>query len=468
MKRTVRGRQGVTPKNGGQKPRPGHRTEKKLALEVLREMARCPASTIQETATHHVMLFGFLSCFVRARHGRYSPSAWLRRRATNSQQSAIRDLVKAAWKDKQILASDIVSQLGQMDRSLAMRAADLFERFADLLEGRMLPSPISPYEALGYLSNLREWLDGMASNDEYLPSIMSEQLDEGTGEADALYRPLAEILCMKVLIDVFATAGEEMSLIIDDANLKLARILTRMFRRLKAARQAAISLSPWIVELHIDSVQWNGMTGSCYHDCGRQYFADQAESIYRLVRPVAFACTLKHEPDSLTPEELCAKWKDVIALTPPLSDDEPRNLMVRLGHEAGRLANMISRSKGVNVKPTGGDPQYQAQMVVELGKGPVTVNGKPLDECRLPDGCVHSPCFTSVRWCGKTYFPFSRNQAACIRELWAAYEKGVPDVNDEWLLTHCNIANERMDAVFRGHTESCALNAPGYSLSLAV
>ena len=71
-------------------------------------------------------------------------------------------------------------------------------------------------------------------------------------------------------------------------------------------------------------------------------------------------------------------------------------------------------------------------------------------ERELPP-CQHSPDFRSVRWCGAEYY-FTGNQAACVRELWKAKDKGTPDVGDAYLLETAEAADKTtVKQIFRDH-----------------
>ncbi len=60
----------------------------------------------------------------------------------------------------------------------------------------------------------------------------------------------------------------------------------------------------------------------------------------------------------------------------------------------------------------------------------------------------HSQDFRSVHWFGTDY-SFTALQAAIVRELWAAWEQGTPDLSDARLLTRANSAGDRLSDLFK-------------------
>ncbi len=64
------------------------------------------------------------------------------------------------------------------------------------------------------------------------------------------------------------------------------------------------------------------------------------------------------------------------------------------------------------------------------------------------DGWTHSPDYRSVRWDGEDYH-FTANQAACVQQLWEAWENGTPDVGDETLLATAGADSKRLRDVFK-------------------
>ncbi len=60
----------------------------------------------------------------------------------------------------------------------------------------------------------------------------------------------------------------------------------------------------------------------------------------------------------------------------------------------------------------------------------------------------HSDDFRSVDWYG-TLYEFTANQAACIKVLWEHWERGTPTIGDQTVLETADIAQTRLDQVFR-------------------
>jgi hypothetical protein len=54
---------------------------------------------------------------------------------------------------------------------------------------------------------------------------------------------------------------------------------------------------------------------------------------------------------------------------------------------------------------------------------------------------AHSPDFRSVNWFG-TEYSFTANQAACVKALWDAWDKGTPDVGQVTLQTEADIESQ--------------------------
>lgn len=66
-----------------------------------------------------------------------------------------------------------------------------------------------------------------------------------------------------------------------------------------------------------------------------------------------------------------------------------------------------------------------------------------------PPKFAHSEDYRSVRWDGNV-FPFTGNQAACVRVWWETHVKGVPDIGDETVLERAGVENSvRIRDVFK-------------------
>jgi hypothetical protein len=61
---------------------------------------------------------------------------------------------------------------------------------------------------------------------------------------------------------------------------------------------------------------------------------------------------------------------------------------------------------------------------------------------------AHSDDFASVRWFGRNY-EFTPNQAACVKILWANWQRGTPAVRGETVLENADVSQTRLDMVFR-------------------
>ena len=74
----------------------------------------------------------------------------------------------------------------------------------------------------------------------------------------------------------------------------------------------------------------------------------------------------------------------------------------------------------------------------------------------------HSPDFRSVYWFGQEY-SFTANQAACVRLLWEAWENGTPELSAAALCESVELANDRLDLVFRKHPAWGEMIRPGHT-----
>jgi hypothetical protein len=62
----------------------------------------------------------------------------------------------------------------------------------------------------------------------------------------------------------------------------------------------------------------------------------------------------------------------------------------------------------------------------------------------------HSPDFREVSWYGRHY-AFTATQAAVVRELWAAWEAGTPEVHQDAALAAAGSQSARLVDLFKGH-----------------
>jgi hypothetical protein len=63
---------------------------------------------------------------------------------------------------------------------------------------------------------------------------------------------------------------------------------------------------------------------------------------------------------------------------------------------------------------------------------------------------VASPDFREVLWYGAKYY-FTATQAACVRVMWEAWDKGAPEVSGERILEEADYEGKRMVDLFKGH-----------------
>ncbi len=73
----------------------------------------------------------------------------------------------------------------------------------------------------------------------------------------------------------------------------------------------------------------------------------------------------------------------------------------------------------------------------------------------------HGPDFRSVHWYGKDH-SFTRNQAACVRVLWQAWEQDTPDVGDQKLIQVTDAGDkQRLRDVFKNNAAWGTMIIPG-------
>jgi hypothetical protein len=68
----------------------------------------------------------------------------------------------------------------------------------------------------------------------------------------------------------------------------------------------------------------------------------------------------------------------------------------------------------------------------------------------VPTDLSHSPDFRSVG-VGETLFTFTPVQAACVRVLYEAWERGAPEVGQETILDKAGAESTRLADLFKGH-----------------
>jgi hypothetical protein len=73
---------------------------------------------------------------------------------------------------------------------------------------------------------------------------------------------------------------------------------------------------------------------------------------------------------------------------------------------------------------------------------------KTMHKSKLSSGNTHSPCFRSVIWNGQS-FALTKQQAACVKQYWQAYDKGTPALSDEHVLEEAQVSQDQIRHVFR-------------------
>lgn len=89
------------------------------------------------------------------------------------------------------------------------------------------------------------------------------------------------------------------------------------------------------------------------------------------------------------------------------------------------------------------------QLQINLAPQPEKTKGDQSEGESLPP-FRHSPDFRGVHWYG-TEYTFTPTQAAVVRILWEAFEKGTPEVGGVSLLDSAGSSCERLRDVFRKH-----------------
>lgn len=63
---------------------------------------------------------------------------------------------------------------------------------------------------------------------------------------------------------------------------------------------------------------------------------------------------------------------------------------------------------------------------------------------------THSTDYRSVNWSGTPY-TFTKTQAACVKPLWEAWERGTPELDQPTVLMEADASGNRLVDIFRGH-----------------
>ena len=74
--------------------------------------------------------------------------------------------------------------------------------------------------------------------------------------------------------------------------------------------------------------------------------------------------------------------------------------------------------------------------------------------------CSHSPDFRSAVWYG-TRYTFTPTQAAVVKQLWAAWEAGAPEMGVDMLLVEAGSQSGGLAAVFKGNQAFGAMIVTG-------
>jgi hypothetical protein len=78
-----------------------------------------------------------------------------------------------------------------------------------------------------------------------------------------------------------------------------------------------------------------------------------------------------------------------------------------------------------------------------------------------PPPARHSPCFSSASWFGQNYC-FTASQARVVAALWAAWQKGFPELSGHHLLRQCGgQAPKRLATLFQNHPAWGTMIVPG-------
>jgi hypothetical protein len=140
-----------------------------------------------------------------------------------------------------------------------------------------------------------------------------------------------------------------------------------------------------------------------------------------LVWPLAEVTEPAKQRD-LAGQLLAARWK---ALTIPTA--EVAALQERMRRERAKLL------RSLEAEPEG---------------APVAADSIPAAPPTAPKPAHHSDDFRSVRWYGADY-RFTPTQAACVRVLWEAWERGHPEVGQETILSAAESDGSRLRDLFK-------------------
>jgi hypothetical protein len=144
---------------------------------------------------------------------------------------------------------------------------------------------------------------------------------------------------------------------------------------------------------------------------------------------------------SLKAADELTKWEKGLLPIRPDSDDRAEAQFVELAEHVERALEPVENMAAA-VRPA----------------VPATKEKKAKSKSAEP--CRHAPDYRSVRWYGRSY-SFTANQAACIKVLWEAWEKGVPEVGDHAVLERAGIVSDRLDLVFRNQRAWGTMILPG-------
>jgi hypothetical protein len=72
----------------------------------------------------------------------------------------------------------------------------------------------------------------------------------------------------------------------------------------------------------------------------------------------------------------------------------------------------------------------------------------------------HSPDFRSILWFGTSY-SFTSGQAACVKQLWQAWQSGAPEIGQGVVLDNAGMESSRLVDIFKGHLAWGTVIVPG-------
>lgn len=116
-------------------------------------------------------------------------------------------------------------------------------------------------------------------------------------------------------------------------------------------------------------------------------------------------------------------------------------------------------------------PNRPKKLIIELEDGesfsvPIPpyrrriMKSKPMAEPKTSN--THSPDFASINWRGAVY-KFTKTQRIVVKELWEAFERGTPELSQEYLLEKAESNSTKLADLFQTNPAWGSVIVPGES-----